>query len=676
MSAAWDNTSSALDVVRSARRAALDQLRASTAIKRSEAPRSTSKTEPGYRGHADLGTRASSESKNRGAFEGGPAATFLTCDVAGSDLDGKEKAKRVRRLLAPDFDTSDDDDELEKNGPGDSMTKPAEKVPHEKRSLKALSSRDATGRGGDAATVESARFPVSVDAQLVASTMDLLRMRVNAEVDYETVARIQQAHAQFQGELLDRLKKNKAAPVALDANAAVASLDVRRFDTLPGSVHGRDALLVSNSGHLSRTDRLNAMRERHARARAQGQDWLRNIQEQEKKAEIERIKREEQIREEERVKQAEVEAVSLREKQRQHQLEEKKRAQQKINRDLAVKEAAVKRAGRQAEQDRIDRYELGSKAAMDEGGRLERWLQGAEARARRFETDTSQSRNRLQIKKEVNLAINQIAASIKQINLKMGALHTTLTKAKALSAEALAFAENTIAARVMKEAAGQITLHSDSAFPVAAVLAALMAVYPDIKDLLIAHFHRECIYTVPMYVRRSPDQSQEDYYQSTLGMKPGEKVESYHERMGGYVTLYAALVQTQNAESLGIGPNPYGIEHGWMWLARTVNMKPRNVSCLVLISFLEICGYRLFREYGRQFEKLMRLVHKSYLPAVPDSAPAGPRTRLAIYVSEFLTSCQLPVPKGSVLPEKDAEVEDPGAYDDVPQGGGNFGFFG
>ncbi|PYD84296.1 hypothetical protein DNF23_55330, partial [Pseudomonas syringae pv. pisi] len=53
-------------------------------------------------------------------------------------------------------------------------------------------------------------------------------------------------------------------------------------------------------------------------------------------------------------------------------------------------------------------------------------------------------------------------------------------------------------------------------------------------------------------------------------------------------------------------------------------MKPRRFTAFVLVSFLEIAGYALYKHYGRQFEKILRLIQEHVLPSLPSNAPPGP----------------------------------------------------
>ena len=54
----------------------------------------------------------------------------------------------------------------------------------------------------------------------------------------------------------------------------------------------------------------------------------------------------------------------------------------------------------------------------------------------------------------------------------------------------------------------------DSAFAIAAVAVAVWCEFPDVGELILAHFYRECPYLVPYHLSKQPQQSNEDYYKS------------------------------------------------------------------------------------------------------------------------------------------------------------------
>jgi nucleoporin GLE1 len=65
---------------------------------------------------------------------------------------------------------------------------------------------------------------------------------------------------------------------------------------------------------------------------------------------------------------------------------------------------------------------------------------------------------------------------------------------------------------LQKKGEEQVSSIFESAFPLAAVTVGVLADHPDIRDLLLAHFHAMCPYTVPYHVPRQEQQSMEEYH--------------------------------------------------------------------------------------------------------------------------------------------------------------------
>lgn len=52
----------------------------------------------------------------------------------------------------------------------------------------------------------------------------------------------------------------------------------------------------------------------------------------------------------------------------------------------------------------------------------------------------------------------------------------------------------------------------ESAFPIAAVTAGIWAEFPDVGEIILAHFIMKCPYLVPYYIPKVEGQTDEDYY--------------------------------------------------------------------------------------------------------------------------------------------------------------------
>lgn len=141
---------------------------------------------------------------------------------------------------------------------------------------------------------------------------------------------------------------------------------------------------------------------------------------------------------------------------------------------------------------------------------------------------------------------------------------------------------------------------------------------PQAMDLLLAEFHRACIYTVPKHIvySKSAFESKEAYYKDIGHREDGGKLESvkdYLKRLESYMKLYGALVQT---EVQGV-PNIHGPKEGWAWLARFLNVLPANMyTAVALNAFLQTAGFVLFRKYKSQFTKMLHIILNDFLNAL------------------------------------------------------------
>ena len=69
-----------------------------------------------------------------------------------------------------------------------------------------------------------------------------------------------------------------------------------------------------------------------------------------------------------------------------------------------------------------------------------------------------------------------------------------------------------------------------------------------------------------------------------------ENQDLFLNRVRGTVRLYAAIIQTpQLPTSQMPRPHPHGLEYGWAWLARMLNIEPHPVvTAAALGDFLEV----------------------------------------------------------------------------------------
>ncbi|KAF6003397.1 Nuclear pore complex nucleoporin component [Cyanidiococcus yangmingshanensis] len=278
--------------------------------------------------------------------------------------------------------------------------------------------------------------------------------------------------------------------------------------------------------------------------------------------------------------------------------------------------------------------------------------------AEQYQRDQQFAANRLQLRKRINLAVNQIGLSLTSVYQKASVLTALLQQALAAtttttsaSAALSAWLHVQIAQRIVAEGAEQVVLSLPSSFALGAVLVRITQTTPSMRSVVLGAFYHQCPYTMPHWYRRRPDESPEHFRIRMGYRKPDEPFERYMERMGGYISLFAAMCQTalQNAP-----PNPYGLGLLWTWIARLINTKPRRMTALLLVNALEVAGHAMSLRYGTQFGKLLQLIRDEIVPNLPRDAPPGPTARLVHWVEDALAHEPAVCP-GQKLPLQDSQ---------------------
>uniref|UniRef100_A0A674HQD0 mRNA export factor GLE1 n=1 Tax=Taeniopygia guttata TaxID=59729 RepID=A0A674HQD0_TAEGU len=211
--------------------------------------------------------------------------------------------------------------------------------------------------------------------------------------------------------------------------------------------------------------------------------------------------------------------------------------------------------------------------------------------------------------------------------------------------------------QISRHGEGEVSFHHDSAFPIAVVLSGIWELHPRVGDIFLAHLHKKCPYSVPFYPAWKEGTSMEEY-QRMLGYEVHDsKVEEqdhFLKRMSGMIRLYAAIIQLRWPYGNKQGAHPHGLSYGWRWLAQMLNLEPlADVTAMLLLDFLEVCGNALMKQYGIQFWKTMFFIQKSYIPrieAVTSSGQMGCLSRLKNFVQKCLRAEEIPLPKGILTP--------------------------
>jgi GLE1-like protein len=330
----------------------------------------------------------------------------------------------------------------------------------------------------------------------------------------------------------------------------------------------------------------------------------------------------------------------------------------------AATEAEVAAVARSAAEERTKTHKAAAIALPPHVAEVARVWAQVSSEADAFRNDAAMKRPRLLLKKRVNLAANQIAASVKSVCTKIGDMVGTLGEASRSGIPAaMSFTMREIAERLVAEGAGSVALSRAAAFAVGAVVVGVVAQSPDpptMRNVVLGAFYAKCAYIIPTYVRRHKGETDVSF-RSRLNYLADESAEAYVERMCGYVSLYAAVVQTV----VVLGPrggvsglkNPFAITDAWSWLARVINSPQRSITPDIVIAFLEIAGYEISRQYGSMFRKLVASLSEVCVHHAAQTARPGAKSRIAGFVDDYVKSGYRieVVPTGKVLPASDAE---------------------
>ena len=195
---------------------------------------------------------------------------------------------------------------------------------------------------------------------------------------------------------------------------------------------------------------------------------------------------------------------------------------------------------------------------------------------------------------------------------------------------------NNMAKQIVKQSETEVSVNFNKAFPLATLACLLICDHPELLKLILARMMKKCPYVVPRYPKREQGET-DDQLRKKMGYREVEegKFESeqqFQERMNGIIALYAAMIQADLAD---FGKqNPYGMIHGWSWLARMLNMTPRKITPGAIETFLKIAGHGFLMQYGKQGHKLMQFIHQDYLQRIGKGAE-GAKVRLELLLEEY-----------------------------------------
>ncbi|CCI43108.1 unnamed protein product [Albugo candida] len=243
-------------------------------------------------------------------------------------------------------------------------------------------------------------------------------------------------------------------------------------------------------------------------------------------------------------------------------------------------------------------------------------------------TDPSMKKLRVELKKQGG-ACNQISASPSSVQRVVQKISALLQYARISGQKFNDFALNLVASNLIKQARGASDYRA--CFPIAYVMTMCCVSNTELTDVLLAYFHKLCVFTIPTTIQKQKDQSIVEYkralgFEEAVGESSDadglEHVTEYSKRMTMVAAVLAAVMQTRPWEKRS---KPKGIQLGdcWAWLARLVNEPPHLMTGPIVLTILEVAGYELCEEYKSQFRKLMALIETQICPNLSKNAKSG-----------------------------------------------------
>ncbi|KGQ95766.1 hypothetical protein MEU_02164 [Candida albicans P37005] len=427
-----------------------------------------------------------------------------------------------------------------------------------------------------------------------------------------------------------------------------------RVDTLQSKMKSREAQADINITHL--------IQDFNSQLRIQNEQVEELIRKEKERIrlELERKRREEEERrrreEEERRRQEEEERRRKEEEERKRK-EEAKRLEEEERKRKEEEEARKKR---EAELKRQQELKIQREKELLEQKKKER--------ESRFTTDYNQIEKTLykykqdiqDIKNNVKLKLNedpdlkkQVNQYKRKINPKFGQLSNSLSQFNKISTEVIGMIKavetnalvfkwvlNFTAKAIIDQAETEVIVRPNSAVPLAKLAYAILQAIPDFEYYLNARFIKKCPYIIGYNCSIDSEEGRERMGWKRPDGSKWEEETKYDERMGGIVSVWAAMTTITNH---GSQKSLYSFEASWQFLARTANLQTSmlvNTHFTILGNWWEAAGASFLGVYGNQSQKLMYIVVVQ-LTDVVASKKFPSAARLRIMGEEWVTRRQI-----------------------------------
>ena len=215
-----------------------------------------------------------------------------------------------------------------------------------------------------------------------------------------------------------------------------------------------------------------------------------------------------------------------------------------------------------------------------------------------------------------------------------------------------------IARKLTLQAESQVASNFKTVFPIASVAIGMWCLQPDIGELLLAHIFLKCPYLVPFYIPKITTMSTADYCRLVGYKVDGDEIETedkYLNKVSGFIRLFAAIISSDIPPQLGKKNHPFGIDNGWVWFTRLLNLEPQpTVTATIIYDFLEVAGHTMMKSYGKQFQKLLLFLCNEFMPKIiniTDPKSKASAMRLKLFLDDCIKQGYIKQPEGFLAPQ-------------------------
>nr|CCA14866.1 conserved hypothetical protein [Albugo laibachii Nc14] len=282
-------------------------------------------------------------------------------------------------------------------------------------------------------------------------------------------------------------------------------------------------------------------------------------------------------------------------------------------------------------------------------------------------SDPSIKKLRVELKKQGG-ACNQISSSPSSVQRVVQKINALLQYARNSGQKVYEFALILVAGNLMKQARNASDYRP--CFPLAYVMTMCCVLDTELTDVLLAYFHKLCVYTIPKTISKQKNQSIFEYKRA-LGLEEAvgesndvdglEHVTEYSKRMTMITAVLAAVMQTRPWDNRS-KPKGIQLEDCWAWLARLVNDPVHLMTGPIVLTILEVAGCELCDQYKSQFRKLMVLIETQICPKLSKDAKSGAANaagQLETFISKYKANRnRIPEPEGRKLQETQITEQD------------------